>query len=106
MAALYSREFYALARTRLTSKGRMSQWLPAYQVPTEITLAMIRAFIDVFPQAVLLSGAEADLLLIGANDSRIEIDPARLVTALARAPSVLPDLVRIDLGRYRAHVWP
>src|SRR5439155_5147889 len=101
MAALYSREFYALARTRLTPKGRMSQWLPAYQVPTEITLAMIRAFIDVFPQAVLLSGAEADLLLIGANDSRIEIDPARLVTALARAPAVHTDLERLDLGRVR-----
>ena len=82
VAALYSREFYALARTRLKPKGYISQWLPAYQVPTATTLAMIRAFVDVFPQAVLISGAEADLLLIGANDSRIEIDPARLAAAL------------------------
>ena len=70
VAALYSREFYALARTRLKPDGYISQWLPAYQVPAATTLAMIRAFIDVFPQAVLLSGAEADLLLLGANDSR------------------------------------
>ena len=101
VAALYSREFYALARTRLTPKGYISQWLPAYQVPTATTLAMIRAFIDVFPQAVLISGAEADLLLLGANDSRIEIDPARLAMGLSRAPAVQADLQRLDLGSVR-----
>ena len=62
---------------------------------------MIRAFIDVFPQAVLLSGAEADLLLLGANDSRIEIDPARLAAALARAPAVAGGPARLDLGSVR-----
>src|SRR5206468_8418204 len=51
VAALYSRDFYALARTRLTPKGYISQWLPAYQVPAQTTLAMIRAFVEVFPRA-------------------------------------------------------
>jgi spermidine synthase/tetratricopeptide (TPR) repeat protein len=101
VAALYSKEFYALARARLKPKGFISQWLPAYQVPTATTLAMIRAFVEVFPQAVLTSGAEADLMLIGANDSRIEIDPTRLAAALASAPSVQADLQRLDLGSVR-----
>jgi tetratricopeptide (TPR) repeat protein len=101
VAALYSREFYQLARTRLKPKGYMSQWLPAYQVPTATTLAMTRAFVDVFPHAVLLSGAHADLLLIGTADSRIEIDPARLVAALSSAPAVQADLQRLDLGSVR-----
>ena len=101
VAALYSREFYALARTRLKPKGYLSQWLPAYQVPAATTLAMIRSFIDVFPQAVLLSGAGGDLLLLGANDTRIEIDPARVDAALARAPQVRADLHRLDLGSAR-----
>jgi spermidine synthase/Tfp pilus assembly protein PilF len=101
VAALYSKEFYALARTRLRPKGYVSQWLPAYQVPTATTLAMIRAFVDVFPHAVLISGAEADLVLVGANDSRIEIDPARLATALSRAPAAQADLQRLDLGSVR-----
>ena len=106
--ALYSREFYALARSRLKPGGYISQWLPAYQVPRRPTLAMIRAFIDVFPQAVLLSGAESDLMLLGATSgSRIEIDPGRLAAALARAPAVQADLERLDLGqraRDRRHV--
>jgi spermidine synthase len=101
VATLYSREFYQLARSRLTSGGYVSQWLPAYQVPAESSLAMVRAFLDVFPQSVLLSGAQAELLLIGTTAPRIEIDPARLATALEREDAVRADLARLDLGSVR-----
>jgi len=101
VGALYSREFYALARTRLKPGGYISQWLPSYQVPAAATLAMVRAFIEIFPQAVLLSGAKADLLLIGANDTAVEIDPARLASALSSAPAVQQDLQQFALGSVR-----
>ena len=101
VGALYSREFYALARTRLKPHGYLSQWLPAYQVPPETTLAMVRAFVEVFPQAVLLSGAESDLVLLGANDERLQIDPVRVAASLAKAPEVQADLDRINLGTLR-----
>ncbi len=99
VGALYSREFYELARSRLKPGGYLSQWLPAYQVPAASTLALVRAFIEVFPQAVLLSGAEADLLLVGVNGPRIEIDPERVSEHLAARPAVRADLERLDLGR-------
>jgi spermidine synthase len=98
VASLYSTEFYALARSRLRAGGYVSQWLPAYQVPTETTLSMIRAFLDVFPQAVLLSGAEDDLVLLGTVADRLVLDPARVAAALAAAPAVQTDLARVDLG--------
>jgi spermidine synthase len=98
VSALYSREFYQLARTRLKPDRYISQWLPAYQVPSEIALAMVRAFVDVFPQSVLLSGAGSDLLLLGVNGSGIGIDPAAVAYALASAPTVRADLERVDLG--------
>ena len=101
VGALYSRDFYALARTRLTPKGYLSQWLPAYQVPEATTLAMVRAFVDVFPQAVLLSGADQELILLGSNEPRILIDPAHLATALSAAPAVQADLQRLSLGTPR-----
>ncbi len=101
VGALYSSEFYTLARSRLKPNGYVSQWLPAYQVPPETTLAMVRAFIDVFPQAVLLSGAESDLILLGFNGERIEIDPEKVAASLARAPGVKADLDLIDLGTPR-----
>lgn len=62
---------------------------------------MIRAFVDVFPSLVLLSGAQVDLLLVGTADSRMEVDPARLVAALSRAPAVQADMHRPDPGRVR-----
>ncbi|MSO81944.1 MAG: tetratricopeptide repeat protein [Acidobacteria bacterium] len=99
VGALYSKEFYTLARSRLTPDGYISQWLPAYQVPPPTTLAMIRAFVDVFPQSVLLSGAESDLILLGTSGPRIDIDPVRVARSLARAPAVQMDLDRIHLGR-------
>jgi spermidine synthase len=98
VAALYSQEFYALARSRLKPGGYLSQWLPAYQVSPETSLAMVRAFIDVFPQCVLLSGTQAELLLVGTNGARIEIDPERVARALDQAPAVAADLRRLDLG--------
>jgi spermidine synthase len=98
VGALYSREFYALARARLTPGGYLSQWLPAYQVPPETSLAMVRAFVDVFPHAVLLSGMQAELLLVGTTADRLEIDPLALARALENETGVLADLRRLDLA--------
>ncbi len=98
VGALYSRDFYALARGRLKTGGYVSQWLPAYQVPPETTLSMVRAFVDVFPQAVLLSGAASDLLLLGTAADRMAIDPDRVAASLAAAPAVRADLERVSLA--------
>jgi tetratricopeptide (TPR) repeat protein len=62
---------------------------------------MVRAFIDVFPQSVLLSGTQAELLLVGTAAPRIEIDPVRLAAALEREAAVREDLARLDLGSVR-----
>ena len=101
VASLYSRDFYALARSRLTPRGYISQWLPVFGVPPDVVLSMVRAFIEIFPTAVLLSGANTNLLLVGAREGATEIDPARLETALANAPGVHADLRRVDLGTLR-----
>ncbi|MBI2187023.1 MAG: tetratricopeptide repeat protein [Acidobacteria bacterium] len=101
VAALYSREFYASARSRLSPKGVISQWLPVFGVSNDVVLSMTRAFVDVFPNTVLLSGANMNLLLVGTNDVRTDIDPARVAEALARAPAVQADLQRLDLGSLR-----
>ncbi len=101
VAALYSREFYASARSRLTARGYISQWLPVFGVPEDMILSMVRAFTDVFPNAVLLSGAQTNLLLVGTRDRAIEIDPARVEAALAQVPAVRADLQRLDLGTLR-----
>jgi 4-hydroxybenzoate polyprenyltransferase len=66
-----------------------------------MVLSMIRAFIEVFPNAVLLSGAQTNLLLIGTAGPTNQIDPNRVADALSNAPAVQADLQRLDLGTVR-----
>jgi spermidine synthase len=101
VAALYTTEFYGRARSRLKPGGYISQWLPAFGVPQSTILSMVRSFIDVFPNAVLLSGASSNLLLIGTTGPTNQIDPSRLESAMMRAPAVYADLRRLDLGTPR-----
>jgi len=101
VAALYTTEFYARVRSRLKPGGYISQWLPAFGVPQSMILSMVRSFLDVFPNAVLLSGAGSNLLLIGTTAATNEIDPSRLTKALTRAPTAQADLQRLDLGTPR-----
>src|SRR5262245_24007631 len=98
VGSLYSREFYELARSRLRVGGYLTQWLPVSQVPPATALSMVRAFVDVFPQAVLLSGWMDELILMGRNGGPLAIDPARVEARLAAAPRLREELARIQLG--------
>lgn len=53
-AHLYSREFFELARSRLSNDGLFCLWLPCYQHSTTTADLVIRTFLGVFPHAVLL----------------------------------------------------
>jgi spermidine synthase len=98
VVSLYTREFYALAQSRLKPGGYLTQWLPAYQAPAEVTMAMVRAFIEVFPQTVLLSGFAGELILMGVHGPTIEIDPFLVRARLAAAPEVQADVASVSLG--------
>ncbi|RLB53122.1 MAG: hypothetical protein DRI90_21495 [Deltaproteobacteria bacterium] len=98
VAALYSREFYQLVRSRLKPAGTITQWLPAYQVRGETVLSMVRAFVDVFPQSVLLSGDDKELIMMGTRAPSLAMDVAAVAERLAAAPAVQADLERIQMG--------
>ncbi len=98
VGSLYSREFYELARSRLSPGGYVTQWLPAYQVPADTTRAMVRAFLDVFPNGVLLAGYGAELILMGSNGPAQPLRMAEVLRRLEARPAVKADLARIELG--------
>ncbi|HSO34766.1 MAG TPA: fused MFS/spermidine synthase [Labilithrix sp.] len=98
VSSLYSREFYELAKSRLAPGGLMTQWLPAYAVPPETGLAMVRAFLEAFPGAVLLSGSGPELILMGAQRGEVVLDLDRVEAALRANPAVAADLKRVALG--------
>ena len=96
VSSLYTREFYQLARSRLVPGGFLTQWLPAYQVPGDALLALIRSFLDAFPHSVLLSGHERELILMGVNGDKLEFDPERVRRKLAENPALREDLEQIE----------
>ena len=64
--ALYSREFYEIAASRLSDDGVVAQWLPIHLVPPFYASSIVAAFIDVFPDAILwISPADSTGILLG-----------------------------------------
>ena len=98
VASLYSREFFETVRSRLKPGGYFTLWLPAYQVPGETVLSMVRTFVEVFPNSVLLSGVYSELILMGVRDAPVEIDPVLVEARLEAMPEVRDDLAAVHLG--------
>ena len=98
VASLYSREFYELVRSRLKPGGFTTQWLPVYQVSPEVSRALVRAFVDVFPEAVLFAGAGSNLILLGQRGELANVDPRQLAARMQARPAVAGDLRRILMG--------
>jgi predicted membrane-bound spermidine synthase len=98
VSSLYSTEFYELARGRLKDGGFVTQWFPSYQVPEDVARSVIRAFVEVFPDAILLSGFQRHLVLMGRKGTPPRIDPLEVAGRLARNPAVAADLESIRMG--------
>ena len=82
MASLFTRDFFQLARERLTAGGIYAQWFHCYQMDWP-TLALVgRSFASVFPDSVMLntepSGRGRDFLLLGfKGESGLALSRAR-----------------------------
>jgi spermidine synthase len=92
--ALYSREFYALARERLTRGGALCQWLPAQAQSADETRSLLRSFVDMFPNATVWQYM-GTLLVLGFRDA-CPVGTAELRERLAR-PAVAADLARLEV---------
>jgi spermidine synthase len=96
---LYTREFFELVRSRLRPGGIASYWLPAIQIGEAATRSVVRAFLEVFPGALLLDGHTQQLILVGRRDGPLVFDPARLRTMLRASPALARDLRWTSLDR-------
>jgi predicted membrane-bound spermidine synthase len=63
---LYSRDFYRLARRRLTPDGVLAQWWPLPTQNDEDSRALVRAFLDEFRQVSVWTTELHEMLLIGS----------------------------------------
>ena len=70
--ALYSKEFYERARSKLNKNGIIAQWLPFHIVSGEYSAAVFKTFHDVFPNALLWVDpvSTTGIILGSKNDTR------------------------------------
>lgn len=67
--ALYSREFYQLAKARLNGGGVIAQWVPFHVAAAPYMAAIVKTFQETFPNAVLwLDPTSKTGILLGRND--------------------------------------
>src|SRR5213082_4556 len=64
---LYTQEFFSLMRSRLQEDGIATFWLPINQLKVEETKAILRAFHNAFPNALVWGGADQDWIMMGTN---------------------------------------
>ncbi len=89
---LYSRDYYEDVLEHLTPDGCMTQWLPVYQMPPQAARMIVRAFVDVFPSTLLITGYEDEFLLVG---SRQTLDFELMARRFGLVPAVRSDLADI-----------
>jgi len=96
---LYTQEFFELVRSRLRPGGIATYWMPGFQIGEAATRSVVRAFLEVFPDALLLGGHTQQLILVGRRDGALVFDPARLRALLRSSPAVARDLRWTSLDR-------
>lgn len=67
---LYTREYFRLMRDRLNEGGFVTYWLPLHALSGGSAKAIIKAFLDVFPDASLWHGWREDVMLVGTRNAQ------------------------------------
>jgi hypothetical protein len=72
---LYTREFYRLAKHRLSEAGVITQWLPVFQLSERDVCSMVAAFVAELPHSLLLYGYQQQLILVGSRKPLVFAEP-------------------------------
>ena len=98
VSSLFTREFFALARSRLREGGLFCQWMHVYGMATPDVRTVVGGFADVFPESGLFQVTEGDLLLIGAAGAWPSPSGAEVAHRM-EAPRVAESLRGVGLTR-------
>jgi spermidine synthase len=67
--SVFSREFYELAKRRLTAGGIVAQWFHMYEMHDGIVALVLRTFNQVFPHLEIWDCGNGDIIMLGALES-------------------------------------
>ena len=100
VSALFTVEFFRLARERLAPGGVMLQWIHAYNLFPEDFRMVVKTFQTVFPSTTMWEPDVGDFLLLGRTEAG-PLDLDHLRTRFAANATVRRDLQRLGI-----EAWP
>ncbi|MHC4917570.1 MAG: hypothetical protein ACYTGB_19010, partial [Planctomycetota bacterium] len=104
---LFSAEYFRLARGKLAADGVFAHWLPLWQLSPRAFRSVVRAFLDVFPEATMwsgsLNGARPLVMLLGTKGKvSAVLDPVKLAARVSAAGLDGEQLASVNLASAEA----
>jgi spermidine synthase len=97
VSALFTRDFFRLARARLARGGLFCQWAHIYNMAPADLKTVVAGFTDVFPRGALFLVNEGDVLLLG-GDPDLPLPEAPTLRARMARPTVREDLAGVEVA--------
>lgn len=97
VANLFTREFFALGRSKLSSDGVWAQWVNVYNTSPDDLRSLLATFADVYPGVAVFRVGESDLVLIGANEP-VALDVGNMDAYVKDNRKIASDLNRVGLN--------
>ncbi|HEX4781670.1 MAG TPA: fused MFS/spermidine synthase [Usitatibacter sp.] len=94
VSSLFTTEFYRRISTYLNEGGVFSQWLHTYEIDSETLASIVRAVSVTFPDYVIYTTIDADLVLIARKAGK----PGRFDPSVLAYPKLQPMLDRLLMG--------
>lgn len=96
VAALFTREFFEAARSRLTPGGILCQWAHTYDISREDLKSVVATFASVFPDGTMWLVGDGDVLLVGSSEP-LDTRLAKIEEGWRTTPQVVADLAQVGL---------
>jgi len=97
IANLYTREFYAVIKSKLKEDGIFAQWFHNYSMSPDDFRMVFRTFAEAFPHVSLWSMKESDFLLVGSKREQV-FDYNTLKRIYEQNPTLKSDLDYLNLS--------
>ena len=107
IAALFTKEYFAVAKSRLAEDGVFAQWVQTYRVPVSVVAVVVANMRTVFPHVEMWFANPADLIILASNRP-IQWNGERVAAHMAPGAAMAPvfhDWLEVDqpshlLGRF------
>lgn len=93
---LYTEEFFSLMKSRLKEDGIATFWLPINQLKVDEAKAILRAFHNAFPNALVWASADEEWIMMGMNGPGRSVKEAEIRRLWSNADTGA-DLIRIGV---------